>query len=58
MGKMTDNCDALGLRETQEFKYLNPSYPAQGIAVTYSQGDMCFDVKEDDGLEKIMENDQ
>jgi centromeric protein E len=50
LGKLTENCDTLGIRETQEFKLLNPSYPELGLAVTYSQGDMCFDVKEEEGL--------
>lgn len=45
MGTITDNCDALGLQETQKIEYLDPSKPDIGIRVHYSGGDQCFQMK-------------
>jgi hypothetical protein len=38
MGKITENCDLLGLKETQQYNYLNPQNPDAGVTITYSQG--------------------
>lgn len=56
LGKITENCDALGKVESQEIKLLNPTDPGFGIQVTYSQGDMCFDVKESEDITSIAED--
>lgn len=42
MGTITDNCDILGLPETQTIQHIDSKDPDLGIRLHYSGGDQCF----------------